>query len=172
MTYDYNGAWSDSTAHNAPLYNSSATTTHAKSNVDSTIKTYLDAGVPPEKIIVGFPYYGRAFKEVGSTNNGLGQPFKGLPMGTWEMDIFDYHDLVDNYLTDANYTRFWDAEGQVPYLYSSSEQIFISYDDSESFQLKIDYILDNNLAGAMFWELSGATNGFELTTLLDDNLRP
>ena len=66
--------------------------------------------------------------------------------------VFDYHDIVANYLPTM--TRYWDADAQVPYLYDPSRRLWISYDDPQSIKAKADFIKDRGLGGAMFWELS------------------
>ena len=43
----------------------------------------------------------------------------------------------------------------VPWLYSASQRTFISSDDAESIQHKLDCIVEQDLGGIMFWELSG-----------------
>ncbi len=43
---------------------------------------------------------------------------------------------------------------KVPWLYNAATKEWISYDDPESVRLKGEYIAAQNLAGAMFWELS------------------
>jgi chitinase len=48
----------------------------------------------------------------------------------------------------------------------------ISYDDEESITAKLDYILDNDLGGMMFWELSADTASNEITALMANSLRP
>ena len=75
-----------------------------------------------------------------------------MPMGTWESGVFDYDHLKKSYL--PTYTRHWDNASKVPFLYNASTGIWISYDDAESIRLKCDYIKQQRLAGAMFWELS------------------
>lgn len=74
-------------------------------------------------------------------------------MGTWENGVFDYDHLKKSYL--PSYTRYWDESSKVPFLYNNSTGIWISYDDVQSIQLKSEYIKREELAGAMFWELSG-----------------
>lgn len=86
--------------------------------------------------------------------NGFSQPSSGqLPPGTWENGIYDYDDLKKNYL--PTYTRFWDDQSKVPFLFNKNNSIWITYDDLQSNTVKNNYILQENLAGAMFWELSG-----------------
>ena len=167
------GSWSSETGFHAPLYApASATGDAALLNAHSALQTYLAAGVPEEKLVMGLAFYGRAFSAVGPTNNGVGQPFTGIPEGTWEDGIFDYHDLAANYVSNSSFTRYFDNDSLVPWLYSSSEQIMISYDDPESIGHKLDYILDNGLAGAMYWEMSGDTASQALNQQIADALLP
>jgi len=43
----------------------------------------------------------------------------------------------------------------VPWLYNAERRIWISYDDSQSVELKARYVRERGLGGVMFWELSG-----------------
>ncbi|MBZ0281078.1 MAG: glycoside hydrolase family 18 protein [Anaerolineae bacterium] len=141
MTYDYAGGWSEVTAFNAPLYGEVST--------DSAIQDYLTAGIPAEKVVMGVPFYGRGWTGVSATNNGLGQPYDGLPQGDGS---FDYGTLAADYV--GKYQRFWDETAQVPWLYDAESGTMISYDDPESLTKKAEYIKQHNLGGAMFWETS------------------
>lgn len=61
MTYDYTVSDIENspvTAANSPLYNPKIGT---QWSVDYTVKGYLAAGVPKEKIQIGFPYYGHTW---------------------------------------------------------------------------------------------------------------
>lgn len=88
-----------------------------------------------------------------SSENGFSQPASSqAPTGTWENGVFDYDHLKKSYI--PTYKRYWDDQSKVPYLYNSSTGIWISYDDRQSIELKSNYIKQEKLAGAMFWELS------------------
>lgn len=163
MTYDFHGGWESTTNFNAPLY---ATTNDPSPdpsvrlyfNTSSAVQGYLGGGIPANKIVVGVPFYGRGWAGVPNVNNGLYQSSTGLPQGTWEAGVFDYKDLLNNYLGHG-YTRYWNSQAQVPWLYNPSNGVMISYDDPQSIGLKADYINQWNLGGAMFWEISGDNNG-------------
>ena len=60
-------------------------------------------------------------------------------------------------LQSGEYTRYWDDVSKVPYLHSPSRfgGHFISYDDQESIQYKLDYLRDLGLGGVMYWEITG-----------------
>ena len=165
MAYDYHGSWESKTNHNAPLYagaNDVFSFKPATLSVDNTVQIYLDSGVPSHKLILGVPFYGRGWGGVPNINNGLFQNGPNTPAGTWEAGIFDYKDLVANYLSaGSGYTRYWDDTAKVPWLYNPSTGTMISYDDAESLGHKVDYAMSKNLAGVMFWELSSDTAGQE-----------
>lgn len=156
MTYDFAGSWSSTTGHNAPLYASSFDPAKTKSaqayNGHAATQAYIAAGVPPEKIVFGVPFYGRGWKQVSHVNNGLFQKFNGVPQGTRGGGAFDYRDLKKNYL--PTFTRFWDDAAQVPWLYDPATQVMISYDDPESLARKAEYVRANKLGGVMIWEIS------------------
>ena len=65
---------------------------------------------------------------------------------------FGYQDIEDNYL--PTYTRSWDKEAQVPWLYDADAGVMISYDDPTSLAAKAAYVLANSLGGVMIWPLS------------------
>ena len=84
--------------------------------------------------------------------------------------IVDYHDIAANYAPTL--TRHWHDEARVPWLYDEGNDLFITYDDPESMQHKMDYIAAKGLGGAMFWELAGDTQDSALLTVLADALLP
>jgi chitinase len=156
MTYDYNGNWNSFTGHNAPLSKPTGYPGPAGLYAQATVDAYLATGIPASKLVLGMPFYGRSWSEVGSTNNGLYQSGVTGP-GTWEPGMLDYKDIVARYGTAAGYTRYWDASAQVPYLYNKTAGVFVSYDDPQSLQAKAQYAGQKGLGGAMIWELSADT---------------
>jgi chitinase len=53
------------------------------------------------------------------------------------------------------FTKYWDDNSKVPYLWNPSTKVFYSYEDEVSLQNKCEYVKENNLGGIMFWEISG-----------------
>ena len=47
----------------------------------------------------------------------------------------------------------WDEISKVPYLTTSNNE-YISFDDTTSVWLKGEYVVDNNFGGVIIWELS------------------
>ena len=91
-------------------------------------------------------------------------------MGSYEAGVFDYGDLASNYIGTGDWTRYVDTESMVPWLYSSSQQTMISYEDEESIQIKLDYVIQHDLGGMMFWELSGDDTQHALVQKMSDAL--
>ncbi len=169
MAYDMSGAWSDVTGFNAPLYDSTANPPEGTS-VDTTVQAFIALGVPPEKIVVGVPFYGRGWSGVAADNNGLHLAYEGLPQGTWETGSFDYGDLADNYISNGVFERFWDETAQVPYLYDTNTLTMITYDDPESMAKKAEYVVDHGLGGIMFWELTQDSDDYALLSTINQVL--
>ncbi len=136
-------------------------------NVAHAVAVHLREGVPASKLVLGIPFYGRAFKDLTDTvdvpeNPGLFDRFEGVPRGTWDDDasgatgVFDYEDIRRN--LEGRATRHWIADQQVPYLLLEAgpdeKPIFIGYDDRRSVALKARFALSKGLGGVMGWELS------------------
>jgi chitinase len=175
MTYDFHGGWSERTNFNAPLYPSKSDpekdeTIRKHFNVDSAVKAYLAAGIPPEKLVVGVPFYGRGWGGVKNVGDGLYQPHGPAPKGTWENGVFDYKDLAANYVGRSK--RYWHDEAKVPWLYDEKSGVMISYDDAESLRLKAEYVNRQKLGGVMVWELSADDSRATLLTTLHETLYP
>jgi chitinase len=168
MSYDFHGGWDPITNFNAPMSPSAADptpdpATRAGFNVSAAVTGYLAAGVPASELVVGVPFYGRGWAGVPPTNDGLFQSHTGLPPGTWEPGVFDYHDLAANYVGKC--ARHVSEEAAVPWLYCP-DGVMISYDDPESLAVKRDYVRGAGLGGVMFWELSGDDQASTLLSVL------
>ena len=152
MTYDFAGSWSKVTAFNAPLH---PWPEHeaGKFASSSAVDAYLKAGVPADKIVLGVPFYGRAFGGVkpGDTH-GLGQPFDPKAKAT-SPDGWGWRSIAANHLGKTG-QRHWHEQAKVPWLFDEAAGVFITYDDSESLRGKAQYVRDRDLGGVMIWELS------------------
>lgn len=165
MTYDYHGPWSGPadavTNLNAPLYPSSRDPLgepyHSLYNQSATVDTYIALGVPPQKLVLGLPFYGRGYGNVSTTGgiNGLFASYSGhASVGTWEAGVFDFYDLYHNYVDTNGYTRYWEDDAKVPWLFNPTARTMISYDDTQSIGEKVRFAIAESLGGVMFWEFS------------------
>lgn len=145
MAYDYAGSWDTLTGHQANLYPSPDNLNSTPFSTEGAIVGYLSAGVPPSKIVLGMPIYGRSFDQT----SGLGQPFTGVGSGTWESGVWDYKGLPRSGATEA-----YDEVAGATYSYDATTKELISYDTAEMIQRKVEYLKSKGLAGSMFWEAS------------------
>ena len=103
MTYDFAGPWSARTGFNSGLSASGQPGEDPQLNVAAAVNGYLKAGVPPGKIVVGVPFYGRGWTGVAPTNQGLFAAFGGVARGTQEAGVYEYRDLVKNHVRPAKW---------------------------------------------------------------------
>jgi chitinase len=163
MTYDFHGAWENTTNFNSALYPATGDPALSlKFTTSEAVTAWLARGAPAGKLIVGVPFYGRGWQGVTSTNNGLWQSSGGAAPGTYEAGIEDY-----KVLKTKGYPRFFQSQAQAAWLYSGGT--FWTYDDPPVMTAKMSYIKSKGLAGVMFWELSGDTSTGELVTTLYNN---
>lgn len=168
MAYDFSGGWSQVTGFNAPLFDSTTTPPEGGS-ADTSLKAYVEAGVPADKLVLGVPFYGKGWKGVAKDANGLHQAPEGISeQGTWEPGTFDYGDIVENYLPTM--TRYRDENAKVPWLYNEETGVMITYDDVESITEKARYVNENGFGGVMFWEVSADTEDALLLSAVWDTL--
>jgi chitinase len=152
MAYDYYEPGDDKiTGNHAPLYVDPADPKGISS--DKSVKEFETAGVPADKIVLGVPFYGHVWGHVGATNHGLFQLGDPVP------DAYSTYGKLTQDIIRQGFSRYWDAKASVPYLYNPQKQIFISYEDPESLALKCKYVIDQHLAGMMFWEYESDPSG-------------
>lgn len=158
MTYDYNGFWQKLSGHNAPLFLDPADFLKNSGNVATTVQEYMNAQVPPSKILLGIPFYGRGWEECCPFGNGQFQYCNSVLEGK-KGALFPFYELSDSYINRNGYKRHWNDNSKVPYLYNPNNCAFISYDDEESISYKLWFLKQKCLAGAMIWELSQDKDG-------------
>ncbi len=60
---------------------------------------------------------------------------------------------IKEMLKDGNrYLYFYDEEAEAPYLYDTKDKVYLSFEDERSAQAKVDYVLEHDLGGLIFWE--------------------
>lgn len=153
MTYDYFGTWDRTTNHNSPLYRPAVG--NATFNTQHTIATLTGVyGVDPQKLTLGMAFYGRSATTVGAP--GLHVPSTGLAdLTTFAAD--EGTPLYYNVQAQlGNFTERWDSIAAVPYLTGKPGlNTFVSYDNVESIKAKSRFAVDNELRGAVIWEITG-----------------
>ncbi|KAM4805511.1 acidic mammalian chitinase-like [Urocitellus parryii] len=152
-TYNFHGPWNVRTGHNSPLYKYGNETGYSSYlNVDYVMKYWRDNGASAEKLIVGFPTYGRNFLLRNSSNHGIGAPTSGAgPAGPYTRDVglMSYYEICTFLKNGA--TQEWDAPQEVPYAYQGND--WIGYDNIKSFNIKAQWLKQNKFGGAMVWAI-------------------
>ncbi|KAJ2129055.1 hypothetical protein IW136_005943, partial [Coemansia sp. RSA 678] len=74
--------------------------------------------------------------------------------GQWQYKhLRDQGVLTDPSTAAAPMVRTWDNATMTPWLFNPETKMFISYDDPESIQAKVEYAASKGLAGAMVWSI-------------------
>lgn len=126
------------------LYDSKNTNGHT---TDASVHAHMAAGVPPSKIVVGMPFYGR----------GEG-PFHSFS---------DYGKMTK---LPEGYSEEWDDDAKVPYIIDAEGKLVLGFENARSIAIKCNYINDNNFHGAMYWEYSGDDENNTLRSTVADNI--
>ncbi|KAL4622398.1 acidic mammalian chitinase-like [Arapaima gigas] len=154
MTYDFHGSWETQTGENSPLYRGPADQgDYIYFNVDYAMTYWKSQGAPASKLLVGFPTYGHSFVLASSSNTGVGAPTTGPgPAGpyTRQSGFLAYYEICTFLKQGA--TQAWDTPQDVPYAYNS-QKIWVGYDNVKSFNIKINWLKQNQFGGAMVWSL-------------------
>jgi chitinase len=163
MAYDFHGStWENQTGFASALYPQSKDPSDHTFNDDSAVKAYLKLGIPSTQLVLGMPFYGRAWAGVPSTNNGVYQLGTGPATGSFEAGVYEYKYLKANNLGPS---WIYGIAG-VPYIYNSKTKVWVSYEDEISIGKKADYILSKNLGGGMIWSFDADNVGALLMNAL------
>lgn len=113
----------------APLFhNALYKTKFSRASAAEAVQHHLDAGLTKDKITMGLPFYGRGAN--------------GYP---------DYVNFGDIDWNDPTIIHCWDEDGKVPYMIKNGH-IVCTYENLKSLEIKLDYIIEQDLLGGMYWE--------------------
>ena len=125
MTYDMDAA---------PKHQSAIKSSTAYFDCERSIKAYLDAGMPANKLVMGIPFYGR-------------RSFSASP------GAINYKDIIKleapKYKIDN-----WDETASVPYV-TENGVYYCGYDNEKSISIKGEWILGKSMKGMMYWDYDG-----------------
>jgi chitinase len=125
MTYDLD---------EAPHHQSGLEYPAGVSDCKRAVQAYLDAGMDPNKLVLGVPFYGR---RSFSTSPGA----------------INYKDIIK--LDQQSYKiDNWDAAASVPYV-TYNGQYYCGYDNDKSIALKGEWLLAKGMKGMMYWDYDG-----------------
>ena len=156
MTYDFYTS-GDSAGHHSNLYPPEDYDKDASAH--KTFHLFVEAGVPADKLVMGLPFYGRSWIMKSADKHGINMPVEGRARGG------GYTYIKDSLVNKNGFVRYWDENAKAPYLFNSETNQLITYDDEESVKLKCEYVIDNSMAGMMFWQYASDTNEYLLDAI-------
>ena len=173
MSYDFHGGWNEYVENLANIYPDPAdreTVNMAMPtlNMDWAYRYYRGV-LPPEKIIMGIPYYTRGWENVQGGTNGLHGSSKTPATGIYNIwgDDDNKDGIIDpaganplwhvlNLMeTDPNLNVHFDEVGGVPYVWQNEKKVFLSFENERSIDNRLEYIKEKNLGGALIWVMNG-----------------
>jgi chitinase len=160
--YDLHGAWEATTNHQSALFSPAGDPSPEKFSDDLAIRTYLDAGVNPGKLVLGVPFYSHAWTNVSGGADGLFGT--GVQSGAYDQQGFN---VVKN-LAGAGFAVHRDSQVGTAWLWNGTT--FVTFDDAIAIGQKMSYVRSHELGGAMAWELSGDDTSGTLVTAMADGL--
>uniref|UniRef100_A0A8C3RRV6 Acidic mammalian chitinase n=1 Tax=Chelydra serpentina TaxID=8475 RepID=A0A8C3RRV6_CHESE len=134
MTYDFHGGWDPITGHNSPLCEGSK----------YAMEYWNDKGVPAEKLLMGFPTYGRTFR-LSSSDTSVGAPASGAGSSgpyTREAGFWAYYEV-------RSLRKLHFVDQKVPYAVKGNE--WVGFDNVCSYKHKVRP--EKNFGGAMVWAI-------------------
>lgn len=173
MGYDLHGAWDTSTNFLAPLRRSPRLPDDGLT-IDDAVQLYLVSGVPPQKLTLGIPFYGRGWRGVPPVSRGLGQPVRCWKLRTIcparhpdHPGVAFFRELAPLYGAGP---VFRDPVAQQVWTYDRKKRVFWTSEDPQTVRAKMAYANELGLRGAMIWEISQDTSGWLLLDALLDGL--
>ena len=149
MTYDYSGEWTPYAGHNSPLFASTKPREGKPRSTELTMKYLVNEhGLPPDRLAVGIPLYGRGF--------AVAEPYastRGAPAARARVPGGNYAGIEK--LLKQGWTRQWDDQTKNPWLIAPDRSSVIGYDDAESVSLKSDWAMKQGFRGVFFWQVGG-----------------
>ncbi|XVE71246.1 hypothetical protein DITRI_Ditri10aG0135300 [Diplodiscus trichospermus] len=144
MCFDYHGKWDNFTGMHSALFDP-----HSNTSSSYGIGSWIRAGVPPQKLVMGLASYGHTWKLQDPSVNGIGAPANGVGPGD-EDGFFNYYAIVDfNDKNNATVKFDWTTLSY----YSYAGDSWIGYDDVRSIKWKVRFSRFKGLAGYFFWAL-------------------
>lgn len=124
------------------------------------VVSWLDAGVPPCKLLLGVPLFGRSWFLKNKMKNGFGAqvvaagPRLKLSNQTGIMAYFEITEMLE----DTNSIMIYDNRTGSSYF--SNGGLWVTFDSLEVIEQKIDFALQNGLLGYFLWPISYDTTNY------------
>jgi chitinase len=154
-TYDLSCSWEGFGWHNSALYTPSSVSC-APSSLDQATTAYLSAGVPAAKFNLGLAFFGLKYSGgvlASDPTRGVSGPTQIASTTPTQTSLA--YSAIAPLIMDLNYT--WDPSAMVPYINylgnTPSAYWYVTYDNPQSIQAKVQYIVAQHLGGWFIWLL-------------------
>jgi chitinase len=174
MSYDFYGPWAgpagEYTGPISPLFYAAPRNYSRKLNTHWAIEQYICKSNAPHKIMLGVPFYGRYW-------NNVGAPVDGDPM--WrkvEGDLVtggheSYNKIATDYAKDSHFSFHYSDTAKAAYAWNDKKKVYLGFESPKCADLKAQYVIQNNLGGVMIWALDlDDDNSTLLRALTNENM--
>ncbi|KAJ2500311.1 hypothetical protein GGH96_002808 [Coemansia sp. RSA 1972] len=182
LAFDINGPWSNSTGPSAPLEYQRHR--GAPFSLTQAVDQWIDAKWPADKLVAGISFLGHSATTrsvlTAKPHSDMYTPIdRDVPQGDPEdalwydvcensnsmSGVWQYRHLRDQGIlktpntTGDEWIRVWDDKSSTPWLYNPQMRRFVSYDDQESVDRKVEFVKAKGLKGVMAWGLHADYQG-------------
>ncbi|GMP60381.1 hypothetical protein CsSME_00023273 [Camellia sinensis var. sinensis] len=121
------------------------------------IQSWIQAGLSPQNMVFGLPFYGYAWKLVNANDHGFNAPTRG-PVGSGDGSM-GYNE-IKAFIAQNQATTVYNSSVVSDYCYSGTT--WIGYDDIQSITAKVSYAKQQGLLGYFSWHV-GVDNNWALS---------
>ncbi|KAI0865410.1 hypothetical protein F4860DRAFT_307737 [Xylaria cubensis] len=158
MAYDLHGTWDSDKDQVGQIVLAHTNLTE----INTALSLFWRNDIEPSKINLGIGFYGRSFQLTDPGCWKPGCPFKGGAEAgkcSGQSGILSY-DEITQIIKQNDIDPYWDKDNAVKYLTWGKDQ-WVSYDDRDTFQQKIEYANGQGLGGLLIWAIDQDTSDLD-----------
>ncbi|HET6483700.1 MAG TPA: glycoside hydrolase family 18 protein [Actinoplanes sp.] len=155
--YDFHGSWESRTNQQSALHVPNGTPDNPDFSSEVAVNSWLKAGAPRQKLVLGLPYYSQGWTGITAGGNGLFAAATGPAPGKFAAGTEDYKAVK----TLSGFRTYRDLKSGHAWLFDGTT--FWTYDDPAALLQKTLWIRTKGLGGAMMWSLDGDDTNASLT---------
>jgi GH18 family chitinase len=147
MTYDLHGVWDGVDPYIGKIVGAHTNL----SEIEQTMQLFRNVNIDPSQITLGIGFYGRSFQLSDPSCSDPGCPFvSGAAPGPCSLNSGTLmFSEIENIISENSLTPSFDEAAAVKYITWNDVQ-WVSYDDAETLQMKLNYANSICLGGKFF----------------------